>query len=59
MMGIAYLVAAAALGLAFIAYVVRMMGNDTATTRWALYRFSLLYLFLLFMAMMVDRLAFG
>jgi protoheme IX farnesyltransferase len=59
MMGIAYLVAAAALGLAFIAYVVRMMGNDTATTRWALYRFSLLYLFLLFMAMMVDRLTFG
>jgi heme o synthase len=59
MMGLAYLVAAAALGLAFLAYVVRMMGNDTATTRWALYRFSLLYLFLLFMAMIVDRLAFG
>jgi protoheme IX farnesyltransferase len=56
MMGVAYLVMAALLGLAFIAYVVRMMGNDTMATRWALYRFSLLYLFLLFLAMMLDRL---
>lgn len=59
MMGLAYLVMAALLGLAFIGYVVRMMGNDTATTRWALYRFSLLYLFLLFVAMLIDRLAIG
>ena len=58
MMGIAYLVMAALLGLIFLAYVLRMNGNDTMSTRWALYRFSLLYLFLLFMAMMVDRLVF-
>ncbi len=58
MMGISYLVMAALLGLAFIGYVLRMMGNDTTKNRWALYRFSLLYLFLLFVAMMVDRLLF-
>jgi heme o synthase len=58
LMGLAYLVMAAVLGLLFLGYVLRMMRNDTAATRWALYRFSLLYLFLLFVAMMVDRLLF-
>lgn len=59
MLGLPYLVMAALLGLLFIGYVLRMMRNDTTATRWALYRFSLLYLFLLFGAMMVDRLVFG
>lgn len=59
MMGIAYLIMATLLGLIFLAYVLRMNGNDTMANRWALYRFSLLYLFLLFVAMMVDRLVFG
>jgi protoheme IX farnesyltransferase len=58
LMGMAYLVMAALLGLVFLGYVLRMMRTDTAATRWALYRFSLLYLFLLFVAMMVDRLLF-
>lgn len=58
LMGLAYLVMAAVLGLLFLGYVLRMMRNDTAATRWALYRFSLLYLFLLFVAMMVDRMVF-
>lgn len=56
MMGTAYLIMAAALGLIFIWYVVKMMRSDTTANRWALYRFSLLYLFLLFVAMMLDRL---
>ena len=56
MMGFTYLVLAALLGLIFLAYVLRLMGNDTTATRWGLYRFSLLYLFLLFGAMLVDRL---
>jgi len=59
MMGISYLVMAALLGFAFIAYVIRMMRDDTTANRWALYRFSLLYLFLLFVAMLIDRLAIG
>jgi protoheme IX farnesyltransferase len=59
MMGIAYLVMAALLGALFIRYVLVMMKNDTTATRWALYRFSLLYLFLLFVAMLVDRLVFA
>jgi protoheme IX farnesyltransferase len=58
MMGLAYLVMALALGGIFTAYVAKMMRNDTTSARWALYRFSLLYLFLLFVAMMVDRLVF-
>jgi protoheme IX farnesyltransferase len=58
-MGPAYLVIAAVLGLIFLRYVLRMMRDDTTAARWALYRFSLLYLFLLFVAMMVDRLVFA
>lgn len=58
MMGMAYFILAALLGLLFIRYVLQMKANDTTATRWALYRFSLLYLFLLFVAMMVDRLVF-
>lgn len=59
MMGVAYLIMAALLGLLFLRDVVNLLRYDTTARRWALYRFSLLYLFLLFVAMMVDRLAFG
>jgi len=59
MMGLAYLIMAGVLGVIFTAYVIKMMRNDTTAARWALYRFSLLYLFLLFVAMMVDRLVFA
>jgi protoheme IX farnesyltransferase len=59
LMGRAYIVMAAVLGLIFLGYVLGMIRNDSTATRWALYRFSLLYLFLLFVAMMVDRLVFA
>ncbi len=59
LMGMAYLVLSALLGLVFVGYIVRMIRQDTTATRWAVYRFSLLYLFLLFVAMMVDRLIFA
>jgi heme o synthase len=58
LMGWAYSLMAAALGVAFLGYVLRMIRDDTTARRWALYKFSLLYLFLLFVAMMVDRLVF-
>ncbi|MFN8443878.1 MAG: heme o synthase [Caldilineaceae bacterium] len=59
MMGIAYAVMAAALGGVFLYYVLRMIYSDTTKARWSLYGFSLLYLFLLFAAMLVDRLVFA
>jgi len=59
LMGWPYLAAASVLGGMFVGYVLRMLRTDTTATRWALYRFSLLYLFLLFVAMLVDRLVFA
>jgi protoheme IX farnesyltransferase len=59
LLGMVYLVLSVLLGLVFVGYVVRMMRQDTTATRWAVYRFSLLYLFLLFVGMMVDRLIFA
>lgn len=58
MFGVPYLVMALALGAWFLCYVWKLFRNDSTAARWGLYRFSLLYLFLLFVAMMVDRLAF-
>ena len=57
-LGWLYLGAAAVLGCIFMSCVLRLIRTDTTATRWALYRFSLLYLFLLFLAMLVDRLWF-
>ena len=59
MFGVPYLVLALALGGWFLRYVLTLFRADTTAARWGLYRFSLLYLFLLFIAMMVDRLAFA
>ena len=59
MFGLAYLLMAVGLGAWFCYYVVKMVRDDTTANRWGLYRFSLLYLFLLFVAMMIDRLAFA
>lgn len=59
MMGIAYALMATALGGFFLYYVLRMIYSDTNKARWSLYGFSLLYLFLLFAAMLVDRLIFA
>ena len=59
MFGLAYLVMALALGAWFLYYVIAMLRADSTPARWALYRFSLLYLFLLFIAMLIDRLVFA
>jgi len=55
-LGAIYLVSAALLGLKFLAEVVRVMRTTEWTkAAWRLYKFSLLYLALLFAAMVVDR----
>jgi protoheme IX farnesyltransferase len=56
MMGIPYLIMAIALGGIFLYYAVRLRREGTTGAAWGLYRFSLLYLALLFGAMMIDRL---
>jgi heme o synthase len=54
--GIVYLVSALLLGLLFIAAIARMMHAARWTKpAWAVYKYSLLYLALLFAAMVVDR----
>ena len=56
-LGVVYLVCAAALGAQFLLEVVRVVRATTDWSRhaWRLYKFSLLYLALLFAAMVVDR----
>jgi protoheme IX farnesyltransferase len=58
-MGAIYLVAAAALGAIFMrwAWAVWRRGDQAAI--WGLYKYSLLYLALLFAAMVADRLLLG
>ena len=57
-LGLVYFVAAAALGAKFIYEVVRVTrAADWTKPAWHLYKFSLLYLALLFIAMVVDRLS--
>ena len=56
-LGVVYFVAATILGLAFLRDVARVMrATDWTKSAWRLYKFSLLYLALLFAAMVVDRL---
>jgi protoheme IX farnesyltransferase len=59
MFGIPYLLMAAGLGALFLYYVVGLLREDTTAAAWRLYKFSLLYLALLFIAMVVDRMVFG
>ena len=55
-LGPVYLAAAATLGVAFLAEVLRVTRADQWTkAAWRLYKFSLLYLALLFAAMVLDR----
>ena len=57
-LGVVYFVAAAILGGKFVAEVVRVMrATEWSAPAWRLYKYSLLYLALLFAAMVVDRLA--
>ena len=56
-LGPVYLIVAGLLGAKFISAVVRVMrAADWTKPAWHLYKFSLLYLALLFAAMVVDRL---
>jgi protoheme IX farnesyltransferase len=57
MLGVPYLLAAVALGGLFLFYAARMQRDHSAGATWALYKYSLLYLALLFVAMVVDRVA--
>jgi protoheme IX farnesyltransferase len=55
-LGLTYFVSAAALGLVFLWGVVRVMREKAwIPAAWWLYKFSLLYLALLFAAMVLDR----
>ncbi|HET9150501.1 MAG TPA: heme o synthase [Gemmatimonadales bacterium] len=55
-MGMIYLVAATLLGLRLLWYCVQLLRETGVTpTAWRMYKYSLLYLFLLFAAMGVDR----
>ena len=55
-LGIPYLAAAVVLGAVFLGGVVRVMrAAEWAPAAWRLYKFSLVYLALLFVAMVVDR----
>jgi heme o synthase len=55
-LGLIYLICAAALGGLLLFDVIRVMQTDTFNKpAWRLYKFSLLYLALIFAAMVVDR----
>ena len=55
--GVIYLASAAVLGAGFLYYVARLWADPTSRASSALFRYSLLYLGLLFTAMAVDGLA--
>jgi protoheme IX farnesyltransferase len=56
-LGPVYLASALALGAVFVGGVVRVLrATNNAQAAWWVYKFSLLYLALLFVAMVVDRL---
>ena len=56
-LGVIYLVSASLLGLRLLWYCVQLLRETGVTpTAWRMYKYSLLYLFLLFLAMGVDRL---
>jgi heme o synthase len=55
MFGLPYLLAAVVLGAIFMYYAIRMQKNHATNVTWGLYKYSLLYLALLFVAMVADR----
>ena len=59
MLGPAYLVMAVGLGAIFTYYALRLNREGTIASAWGLYRYSLLYLALLFGAMVIDRIYFA
>jgi protoheme IX farnesyltransferase len=59
-LGLVYFASAAILGGMFFADVIRVIrAEEWAKPAWRLYKFSLLYLALIFAAMVVDRLLIG
>ena len=59
MLGPVYLLGAVILGVWHMIYVVRLMRESGTQSAWKLYRFSLLYLALLFGAMVLDTFVSG
>lgn len=59
MLGWSYLVLAIVFGGLFMHYALKLRRDGTTTTAWTLYKYSLLYLALLFIAMVIDRVAFA
>ena len=57
--GLAYLAAALILGVLFLRYALLLWRDGTVPAAWALYKYSLLYLALLFVAMVADRVLFS
>jgi heme o synthase len=57
-LGLPYLGMALALGAIFLYYALRLRRLGTTASAWGLYKYSLLYLALLFLAMVVDRTLF-
>jgi heme o synthase len=56
-LGVVYLASALVLGALLLRGVVRVLrAQDYTQPAWSVYKFSLLYLALLFVAMVVDRL---
>ncbi|HWL66526.1 MAG TPA: heme o synthase [Actinomycetota bacterium] len=53
-MGIIYLIAAVALNAMFVGWAVKLWRNTSTRTAWGLFRFSIYYLALLFMAAAAD-----
>jgi heme o synthase len=59
MLGIPYLIMAAVFGGIFLRYALKMQKDYATNVTWGLYKYSLLYLALIFIAMVVDRVAFA
>ncbi|HEX9373198.1 MAG TPA: UbiA family prenyltransferase, partial [Roseiflexaceae bacterium] len=59
MFGLPYLLMAIGLGTLFLRYALRLWRAGTTAAAWGLYKFSLLYLALLFAAMVIDRVVFA
>jgi heme o synthase len=59
MLGLPYLAMALALGAVFLYYALRLRRLGTTASAWGLYKYSLLYLALLFLAMVLDRTVFA
>jgi protoheme IX farnesyltransferase len=55
MLGLPYFIIAVVLGSVFLFYAIRMQKEYATNVTWGLYKYSLLYLALLFAAMVLDR----